>query len=884
MERKYSLFPKQYNLVRKDEDLFLLHTYYDKERDELFIIYINNKTGEKTLDIIREPEVPVWIVRQTPEFYQQFVPMTACDRIMVSYKNKMQELKQELFEAKWIRYKDKYGQKIEKMVFPEVTNNIVMLHPSLLYADTPIEQIVMAEYALNRYVQQDGLEYEYIQTPHLKYSAFDIETFEDEQKVWHIHTNTFVDQDSGDCYVDIWERFADFPKQEYLLQHQKEFEQEFKQTLIERLQSIDRDEKSKQKILDLCLPIVNRLNIKIRGHKTEADLIRNTCYTMYNEYKPDINMAFNIAYDKKHLYKRSIELGLPVGTLNEQGIGYDDVKPPLAQEMNETYDFRRDVVNPKKRCIKVNNISHTVDFCYQTAYYTQRQGSTYSVYSLDATANEILGIGKYDFSHICNSIVRLPFHDYWVHCLYSLMDSVLLILCNEVSPEFKSKLAYCMATKTNLEDAALSNTAITRCVYADSIVHGLVPSINISPILARMKKEEIQTATKLLHIDFAKIQHGIIHRGSYGGGLVADPNLWQQTQEVVKRFKVLNGEAMMTLFRKVILALYLDYKSHYPNQNITRNISKDSMVGKICEIFMSMTGESLWNIDPKYKAYDKYKPHLGSVNLAIANRDIISYANATMGLPSLGELSKISVAYDTEPKMEPTKVENYCIPLNKTYDKLCRVLKDCNHIRLISTDTTSIPNDLKNFFFTNGTHSWEGTRIEYIYHGKNLIDVCGATNQVLSTNLYGTLEKKDLVTINENRVAPRQEGFDLSACPWHEVPFSFWETLLDETEYFSKEMTLAEGTPDALRMIVNRYVFYYPMEFVIKQQRKPTMKNPPRISPARVRIQKLEETAKCEMQFDIQYEEISLTISHQWQAILPPEEVTLCESKIDKIL
>lgn len=521
--RKHSLFPPGTNLVKDVENLVLLHCYYYKSEDTLFLLYKNSKTGEKILDKIQEPTVPVFIAKRKPERNLEYIPVRLTDRIMVSYKDKANEVKEELFDYKMVKYKDKRtGRMMVRKIFPDIPRRAEALHPSLFYYDVPIEQICMTEFAINHYKEDGKLQYEHIDMPKLDFAAFDIETTRWPDGHWSINTNTFIDQKSGDAYLDFVYDPEKYARQREIIDNIPKFIQNVKDEMEKAIEgSILKNPSEKAKVQKICRDLMSTIKFHIRPFKTESDLILETTKTMFTTYKPDILMAYNTTYDLGMFADRVRALELPNGTMNERGIGYDDVLPPYDNDHNRDAEgkFMGDVAVPKKRKVFLNNISHTILADLQTAYYSARQGSVFGSYKLDSLATMVLGFGKFDYSAISADILKLAEKDFWVHSTYALIDSILLLMINAVTNEFESKMTYVYRSKCNIEDTSQSNSTITRAFHTDAYaLKGMVPGNNINKVIKSMSKADVKKASDIIGVDFTKNWESIVYRQAYGGG------------------------------------------------------------------------------------------------------------------------------------------------------------------------------------------------------------------------------------------------------------------------------------------------------------------------------------------------------------------------------
>lgn len=864
MARRYSFFPPGYNLVKDDPDLILLHCYYYRSEDTLFLLYKNCKTGDKILDRIENPMVPVYIAKQKPDRNKDYIPIRLTDRVLVSYKNKANEVKEEIFEYKTFKYKDKKtGRTIYGKKFPDIPAHAEMLHPSLFLYDVPIEQLCFSEFCINRYEDNDGMTYANIHLPHLDFAAFDIETSQWEDGHWSINTNTFIAQKEKHAYLDFV-RNPVYKRQDEIIENKPLFIQTVRDVMENAIENSKlKDPKEKAKVQAICRDIMKDMTFFIRDFGTESDLIRATTKTMFTEYHPDILMAYNTTYDLGMFADRVRALDLPAGTMNERGIGYDDILPPYDNDRNRDASgkFIGDVAIPKKRKVYLNNISHTMVSDLQTCYYSARQGSMFSSYKLDSLAEMVLGFGKFDYSFITNDVRKLAFTDFWYHSIYALLDSILLLMINAVTNEFNSKMNFVYTSKCNIEETAQSNSTITRSFHTDAFaLQGMVPGCNFNKVLRRMTKEEVKEVSKVIGIDFMPNWLSIVYRTGYAGAIVSNPNLYDFDFSEFEPYNVLSNEAKLTMFKKMINSLYLDFKSHYPTAFITRNISKGTLYGRFESIRIKQSGEVIVSRDKKYKDSNIYKPHLGGISLAIANNSIVSYANQTCNMPSLTELSNMFVANDNEPRIHPPKQIQMVVNVPNKYQKLCSLLTKLNTLRFSSTDEESVQKDNKLFHFNDGRSVYLGGLVTVKYNGPNLLQACGATD-IPDTQLFGAYTKKQLVVNNAQINKPKNDGFDFTGVEFKELDNNILRTLSTYT-LFSDKITI-----DGVDLLLLDQSLYYPLSHKLKQLDGCLKGKNPYVSNIKYRNIKLKDTTKWEFCYSIEWEDINIDISYQIQTV-----------------
>ena len=806
MARYASLYKgnSRLNIIKDDPDLFLLHAYYHKYINKLFILYKKYSDGKKILDVIDNPYVPIYLSKTNLKETQESIPISSAHCYVVPFKEKAKEAISLLFEPKIQRYKDQWGLWVERPIYPEIPYKAEGLHPRLFLYDIPLPELAYMEYGLNHMEKHGELIYENIPIPHISYASFDIETNIDESGQWIINTNTFVDEDSKTAYIDFL-KHPRYNRQDEIIEDLNAFKAAVKAAMRDMIDGCILSGKSKESVQKLCYGFIDDLNINVRWFDSEAELIMKTTELMFTTFSPDILMAYNTTYDTGMFDERIQKLGLPAGTFNQRGIGYNDIVPPLHLEILKDGTFRGDSIVPTKRVVYLNNISHTVISDLQTCYYSNRSQLQPENFKLNTLAESVLGFGKYDFTHITPDITKLAEEDFWFHSIYALIDSILLILINNIGSEFTSKLNFCMSSKTNLEATAQSNTATTRGIQVGEVVTGHLPGVNINAILKNMTKEDVNKMQDLLGVDFTPLWYNIKNKPKFGGGIVADTNLYNfNFKDPTYAGHYLWKEANITLFRRMTSLAYDDLKSHYPTTIVTRNQSKGTLYGKIVGIIYG--SRQIATIDPK-KVANKYYENFGSVNMSIINRDVVSYGHLCMGLPNMTELIGEFATLDSTPKFKPAEVISTIITPSKDQLNFFKILKTINNNSLTGSEEGYQVSDSGMFLCNDGWINYKGTGVQYKYIKG--IELSEAYDNEM---LYGEIKKDEIHIDNHYINACKSDPFDCKEegwSEWHKVPKQEWYNMHDLSETFSYEMNLIDG----IKINANKWLFYFPWKY-----------------------------------------------------------------------
>lgn len=806
------------------------------------------------MDKIQNPQVPVFIAKSDLKELNEYIPINDTFVNYVSYKDKSKEVISLLFEPKTQRYKDEYGQWIERLKYPELPYRAETLHPRLFFYDVPIEQMTYMEYCMNRYVMHGDVFYEEIPMPDLKFAAFDIETCKTEYGEWYINTNTFVDETTKTAYIDVLKSDI-FKRQDEMIKDPQKFYQDVKDALIEMIDNCSLKGKSKATVQEYCYKFVDELDIKLRTFDTESELITETTKLMFTTYKPDILMAFNTTYDVGMFQQRIDKLNLPVGTFNERGIGYENTIPPFMKGVDENYAFRKDTLDPTKREVYLNNISHTIVADYQTCYFSNRLGTIFDNYKLMGVAERVLGFGKYDYTFITQDITKLAETDFYFHSIYAIIDSILLIMCNHITKDFESKIAYQLSTKVNIEATSVPSTAIPRGTHTDAIVQGFIPGNNVNKVLGYMGRDEVLFMSKLLGVNYIPLWQSLLTKQEYGGGIVASTNLYNFNfkSDIYKAHSYF-GEANLTLLRRMESLSYNDLKSHYPTTMVTRNLSKGTLYGNIISI--TVNDKVILTQDP---SVPNHLPNLGTVNLSIIDSDIISYGAVCNSLPTLTDLVKHFVSLDSEPKFKPVAKSKGILDIKGLSSRcvdLIKILTQCNSQKFRTAEEDFVSFDNKWLLINDGEIWYNGMLVKFSYPNNTILQeilrdlpFSDMTGIDINIPLYAKKEKDTLIVDNNMLNELKSKAFDYNEGGWSgwlKVPDKEWDNINELSQIFTYRLNLE----DDIKIDVNHNVFYYPWVQYSKNG-----KSKINIPVPNYRYKKLDKTTKIVFQYSILIED-----------------------------
>lgn len=516
------IYPLHYKYTSSNPDDFLLWEHYSEDMDILFMCYKSYSTGKRRIEQIKNPKVPIFRSKRPLKYNQETVRLDQTKKIFIPYKTKTDELRSMFFETTRVQYFDKnQGIFREKFIQKDVPSNAEYLHPELYGGDVTLETWAIADYTLKRYKPNaDNRLVESITIPELSFGCFDIETIVDSDGIMRIHTNTFIDYKAKKAYLDYWER-PDFARVDELRNKKDEFIATFKKTLYDAIEgSTLPDPKKRKEIQELAHKMTDDLEVIVTPFQSESELILRTTRRMFTESDCDVLMAFNAPFDLGKFQERVERLGLPINTISDRRINYPDQPALYSQRIitrngravrngfispkTSSFEFRGDQIYPSKRTVFLPILCDKLVVDAAVLYYSARQNSAdVSSYSLDATAQRTLGFGKFDYSHITDSILKLAQADYFWHSIYALIDSILLGIIDVVGSETKSALQYKFRTKTSIYETASNNLAIPTCDIIDGYVMGYIFGNNVNKILKSMPFRDIKLVEKVIGFDYS---------------------------------------------------------------------------------------------------------------------------------------------------------------------------------------------------------------------------------------------------------------------------------------------------------------------------------------------------------------------------------------------
>ena len=171
--------------------------------------------------------------------------------------------------------------------------------------------------------------------------------------------------------------------------------------------------------------------------KDEITMLKHL-FNYINNIKPDIVLAWNMAFDIPYIIQRIINLGYnPKGIMCSPDFKYKEVKYMIDERNQFKYEERNDFAKISSYSVYLDQMIH---------FASRRKGQkAIANYRLDYIGEITCGVKKLDYSHITNKLADLPYKDYETFVFYNIMDTIV---------------QYCIEFKVNDIDSAYNNVLL----------------------------------------------------------------------------------------------------------------------------------------------------------------------------------------------------------------------------------------------------------------------------------------------------------------------------------------------------------------------------------------------------------------------------------------
>lgn len=382
-----------------------------RTKDFVMIVYRDNETGEKKVELIIEPTYTWYLANKDVELgpHTHFLDLDKVTPITCKYKDILKSIAQEVGEIK-LYYENIQNNNAKN-------NKLFYLHPRVFSADLPMNNYIRIRFA------------ETYQNPVIPISKLYFDTEAD-------IINSLTDNISiGECPTNMISMYYTVTDTVYTLVLRNSenplvdklekkintigevLQTEFHQHLLDQICSIEKIKKFK----------LDNTQLKVLFFNDEQSLIA-TFFHMIRALNPDIVTAWNLfGYDLAQLLGRLKALNLP-----EIPIVCD---PKIKAKFCDIKFDHKNQNNPEERTDTASISMMPVWLDQEIVFASRRKGqSAIESYALDYVGNIVAGVRKMSYSDITTNIAKLPWLDFERFFWYNIAD-VIAQRCIDVATD-----------------------------------------------------------------------------------------------------------------------------------------------------------------------------------------------------------------------------------------------------------------------------------------------------------------------------------------------------------------------------------------------------------------------------------------------------------------
>ena len=416
----------------KGYPLSLLNTIYHHPKKDpngkwlppaIDLIIKDIRSGEKFLETIINPEYEYYMLldgKEVPRYTLEYAMKEDCKRIITPFISLQKDIADrlgktnEFFEN--IRNRNRAANKV-----------LCNYNPAILMSDMDIEDNIRFQFA-------NSYENSYTK---LSKSFLDIEADTINCK------GEFVEL--GECPINAVSFIDDqsLVVHSFLLRNKEnplieKFEKECnKPSLNMRLRQFLIDAVGGEK--QACKYKIDKMTVQFHFYDEEDEIVLlKHLFNYINNIKPDVVLAWNMAFDIPYIIQRIINLGYnPKDIMCHPDFRYKEVNYFIDEKNKFNYEERNDFA-------KISSYSVYLD---QMIHFASRRKGQKAIenYKLDYIGQITCGVKKLDYSHITTKLAELPYKDYETFVFYNIMDTIV---------------QYCIEFKVNDIDSAYNNVLL----------------------------------------------------------------------------------------------------------------------------------------------------------------------------------------------------------------------------------------------------------------------------------------------------------------------------------------------------------------------------------------------------------------------------------------
>lgn len=513
-------------------DLTLINTMYCRPKKDpetgkydngsLTIIYKDNTTGEKKLEVIDNPTYTFYKAKDDEciENNMLFIDEDRVEPVKVPFKDidkkiaDMTDNKQFYYEN--IRNGNRYANK--------------RLHtiPELFSSDADIEDYYRLQFS--RHYKDSVCD--------ITKSFFDIEADTINMK------GDFPEP--GECPINaVTIIFKDINKVYTLLLRNpenpliEEFEKSINNNTFIELKDFVRDALGGWKNEKRFKVDQFQYEIMFYDLKNEIQLIQDL-FALINTIKPDFLLVWNMAFDLPYIIQRIKNLGFRPESI----ICNKDFSNKIANYWVDERNYNEKAERGDHATIS----SYTVYLDQMIHFASRRKGqSAFDRFNLDYIGERVAKVRKLDYSHITTSIAKLPYLDYKTFVFYNIMDTIVQHCIEIKTGDIDYVFNKCLINNTRYHKCHRQTVYLVNRTRKEFLKDGFILGNNSNRFNEKPKTK-------------------------YPGAFVANPKLTTDYAKIILNGMGINVYNNLDDF---------DYKSLYPSIMQEFNMAHHTQIGRV---------------------------------------------------------------------------------------------------------------------------------------------------------------------------------------------------------------------------------------------------------------------------------------------------------------
>ena len=509
------------------------------------LIIKDNVSNDKFLHTIENPKYEYYMLNgniETPTYSLEYADINDCKRIIVPFNQLQKDIMERLGMIDTFYNNCKSGNR-------QANKTICNTNPAVLLSDMDIEDNVRFQFSNiyeNGYtkptksyldIEADTINCkgDFVELGECPINA--VSFIDDKTLVIH----SFLLRNPDNPLIDEFEKNTKTPTLTLQL----------KQFLIDAVGGPEQAKRYK----------IDKMTCEFHFYDEEDEIIMlKHLFNYINNLKPDLVLAWNMAFDIPYIIQRIIELGYnPKDILCSPDFRYKECSYFIDERNQFNYEERNDFAKISSYSVYTDQMIH---------FASRRKGqAAIASYKLDYIGQMVCGVKKLDYSHITKKVAELPYKDYKTFVFYNIMDTIV---------------HYCIETKVNDLDSAYNNVLVNNTrwskVYRQTVYlknraaksyynYGLICGNNVNQNTPKVSFPGAFVASPLLNSDYSKME---IKCNEINSGISKNNN----TNEGIE-----NGTS-------IFLPVYdnlqdQDFTALYPSIASEDNMSRTTLIGHI---------------------------------------------------------------------------------------------------------------------------------------------------------------------------------------------------------------------------------------------------------------------------------------------------------------